>query len=178
MILETANDPLDLEIRKKVYDTVKKSPGIHFRELQRRIHLATGSLDYHVHFLVKNKLLRAERSEGFVHYYVTSVSYEKDDKDLRKLLRNEHMRHIVVFLLENKRASALKIAEHVGVSSSNLSRYLKTLEEKETITYTKQGRYRFYRLRDKERIINHLLKHKKGFVDKMVDSFIDAWTIE
>ena len=128
--MRPVSDPLDLEIRKRIYNEVEKSPGIYFRELQRRLKLATGSLDYHVHFLLKNRLLRIEKQGRFVFYYISSVSYEKEDKDIGKLLRNANMRHIIVHLIDKKKMNALEIAQDVGISPQNLSRYLKMLEEK------------------------------------------------
>ncbi|HLC76566.1 MAG TPA: winged helix-turn-helix transcriptional regulator, partial [archaeon] len=60
------NGHLDLEVRRRIYDCIVGSPGLHFREIQRRTNLATGSLDYHLHFLHKNGIIRTERDKNYV----------------------------------------------------------------------------------------------------------------
>ncbi len=166
---------LELDARRKIYDCISKSPGLHFREIQRRTSLATGSLDYHLHFLHKNDLIRIEKTRGFVRYYTTSVGYEQADKELLNLLRHDKVRHILIFLIEKKRSNASTIAGALKISQSNLSWYLKSLEEKNIIVHKKRGRFRFYSVVDKERIIKCLLTYKSSFMDSLVDRFITAW---
>lgn len=172
------NGFLELEARKKIYDCIAKSPGLHFREIQRRVGMATGSVDYHLHFLHKNGLVRTEKAGRFLRYYATNVQFEQGDKDLLSLLRQERIRHILIYLIEKKKANASKIAEELGYTPSNLSWYLKTLQEKGVIKQAKRGRFRFYSVADKEQIIKCLVTYRSSFLDALVDRFIDAWVIE
>ena len=172
------NGFLELEARKKIYDCIAKSPGLHFREIQRRVGMATGSVDYHLHFLHKNGLVRTEKAGRFLRYYAANVQFEQGDKDLLSLLRQERIRHILIYLIEKKKANASKIAEELGYTPSNLSWYLKTLQEKSVIKQTKRGRFRFYSVADKEQIIKCLVTYRSSFLDALVDRFIDAWVIE
>lgn len=172
---------LELDIRRKIYDCIKKSPGIHFREIQRRVGIATGSADYHLHFLQRHGLLRSEKSGRFLRYYVTDTTYEKQEKDILNILHHETFRHILIYLLENRKSNALKIADKLGYTPSSLSWYLKHLLEKDVLKKNKKGRFRFYSIKNKETrklIIKCLLAHKESFLDKIVDSFIEAWTEE
>jgi len=172
---------LELDVRRKIYDCVKKSPGIHFREIQRRAGIATGSADYHLHFLRRNGLLRAEKSGRFLRYYVTDTAYDHKEKELLDILRHEPFRHILIYLIENKRANALKIADKLGYSPSNLSWYLRHLLEKKIVKQYKRGRFRIYSIKNKEErkmIVKCLVAYKESFLDKIVDRFIDAWTEE
>lgn len=168
-------DHLELDVRKRVYNCVRKSPGLHFREIQRRTNLATGSVDYHLHFLHKNGLVRTEKAGKFLRYYPTDISYGKEEKELLNLLRQETIRHIIIYIIDHKRVNATKIAEEIGISSSNLSRYLNMLLDKNIITQKKKGRFRFYSVPEKEKIISALITHKTSFLDKIVDRFISAW---
>ena len=167
---------LELETRKKIYDSVRKSPGIHFRELQRRAKLATGSIEYHLHFLHRHGLIRTEKRGGFVRYYPTDKAFTEQEKELLNLLRQEHIRHILVYLIgEKKRANASKIAEALNISPSSLSWYLNLLMKKNIISVKKKGRFRFYSVVDKENIVLALIAYKSSFFDKIVDSFIESW---
>ena len=105
---------LSLESRQKIYDLLSSSPGLHFREIQRRAEVATGSVDYHLHFLHKQGLLRTEKAGRFLRYYPTDISFAEEDKELLNLLRQERIRHILIYLIEKKKANASLIAEDLG----------------------------------------------------------------
>jgi predicted transcriptional regulator len=166
---------LDLDARKNIYQCISASPGLHFREIQRRLSIATGSLDYHLHFLHKNGLIRAEHAGGFIRYYPADRAYGDEEKELLSLLRQEKIRHILIRIMEKKNANATFVAEGLGISSSSLSPYLKLLEEKNIIVHRKKGRFRFYSVIDKKKIISALIVHKSSFLDKIVNNFIAAW---
>lgn len=51
--------------RDKVYSEIVKSPGLHFREIQRRTNLATGALQYHIDYLKKKILFLTKKKENF-----------------------------------------------------------------------------------------------------------------
>ncbi len=166
---------LELEARRKIYNLINKSPGLHFREIQRRLSIATGSLDYHIHFLYKHGLLRQERDGKYVRYYPITRNWERQEKDILALLRQKRVRHILIFLLENKAAAASDISNALGITPSTLSWYFKQLTEKNTITLTKKGRFRYYKIIDRESIIKCLVSHKASFLDNIVDNFIESW---
>ena len=168
-------DPLELEVRKRIYDIICKYPGIHLRELQRQTGLATGSLDYHLHFMHKSGLIRAEKSGRFTRYYNSLQAFTDDEKSVIAILRQDPLRHVIIFLLEKKIANATEISEATGMHPSNLSAYLKSLESSGIIQHKKKGRYRFYQLKDRDAIIKYLVLHKKSFLDKLVDNFISNW---
>lgn len=169
------NQSLELEARKSIYDCIKKSPGLHFRELQRRTKMATGSIDYHLHFLHKRGLIRLDKSIGFVRYYPTDQAFDESDKELLNMLRQEKIRHMLIYLIQKKKANATQIAEHMKISSSSLSWYLKKLAEKNIISQKKKGRFRYYSVIDKEKIIKCMIAYKSSFLDEIVDGFIKAW---
>ncbi len=166
---------LELDARRRIYECISKSPGLHFREIQRRTNLATGSLDYHLHFLHKNSLIRTEKTKGFIRYYTTNISYDQEDKELLNLLRHDKVRHILIHLIEKKRSNATDIAKSVGISQSNLSWYLKALGDKHVIVHKKKGRFRFYSVVNRNEIVKCLLTYKASFLDSVVDRFITAW---
>ena len=166
----------EIDARRRIYECVVASPGLHFREIQRRLALATGSLDYHLHFLERHGMIRKERVGKFVRYYAYTKTWEQEEKDVLALLRQRNIRHILIFLIERKRANAQQIANNVGISPSTLSWYLKQLSERGIITQTKRGRFRYYRVVDSTTIVKYLIVHKSSFLDDIVERFIDAWT--
>lgn len=165
----------EVDVRKRIYDCIASSPGLHFREIQRRLGLATGSVDYHLHFLHRQGLIREERVGKFVRYYAYTKTFEQEEKDVLALLRQNRIRHILIYLLEKKRANALDIAKTLAISPSTLSWYLKQLTEKGVIAQRKKGRFRSYSVVEKEKIAKYLILHKASFLDEIVDRFIEAW---
>ena len=57
-------DPLDLPLRKRIYDFVRVNPGAHFRQIQRVLDLAVGQLDFHLNALVKGEVLVKQVESG------------------------------------------------------------------------------------------------------------------
>ena len=102
-------------------------------------------------------------------------NWSEEEKEVLNLLRNDKIRHILVFLIEKKKSTPLKIAEATGISLSTLSWYLKQLQQKSVITQTKKGRFRIYKVRDPNLIIKYLVEHKASFLDVVVDRFIETW---
>ena len=172
------DEHIELDVRRRIYNCIVSSPGLHFREIQRRVSLATGSLDYHLHFMHKHGLVRTEKVGKFLRYYTLTKNWEQEEKEVLSLLRQEKIRHIIIFLLEHKKPSASDIAAGISTTPSTLSWYLKQLAEKNIITQTKKGRFRFYRLVNKEKMIKYLVAHKTSFLDNVVDKFISAWEEE
>ncbi|MBI5060689.1 MAG: winged helix-turn-helix transcriptional regulator [Candidatus Aenigmarchaeota archaeon] len=166
---------LELDARKEIYDCIRKSPGLHFREIQRRTKLPTGSVEYHLHFLHKNGLVRAEKKGKFLYYYPTDHAFGEEEKILISLLRQKNIRHILMSLIEKKGSTPSELGEKLGMSPSNLSWYLNMLSEKNIITQKKRGRFRHYSVRDKKRIVLCLVTYRASFLDKTVDGFIEAF---
>lgn len=41
--------------RRRIYELIRDAPGIHMRELERRMGLMIGNLQYHLHYLEKTQ---------------------------------------------------------------------------------------------------------------------------
>ena len=102
---EQLSEALALGARNKIYRAISKSPGLHFRELQRRTKIATGSLQYHIDFLLKRNLIKSEKNGKFVRYYSTRGPQLGADQVTMGLLRQPSLRRIILFLLTKKRAN-------------------------------------------------------------------------
>ena len=168
-------DPLGLDVRKKIYDCIAGSPGIHFREIQRQTGVAIGSLDYHLHFLHKHGLIRTEQ-DAKKRYYPLTQNWSEEEKRVLALLRQRTIRHILVFLLRANKAPPSDMARSLDMSASTLSWYLKNLTEQNVVAYTKTGRFRTYRIVDPKTIVKYLIVHRASFFDELVDNFIDTWS--
>ncbi|MFH0954703.1 MAG: winged helix-turn-helix transcriptional regulator [Candidatus Micrarchaeota archaeon] len=169
------NEPLELDTRNKLYKIIEKSPGLHFREIQRRSGLAVGALQYHLDYLQKRSFVSVQKEGKFVRYYALRTKKTVENKGLMSLLRQEQPRHILLFLLQRKFAANERIAEAVNLSQSTTSTYLKKMLESGVIERKKQGRKIIFLVVNKGQVAELLSQYKKSFLDELVDNFVDVW---
>jgi predicted transcriptional regulator len=165
---------LELDSRRKIYEVVKKYAGCHFREIQRKCNLSTGTVKYHLTYLVNHRLIKEEKDETNIRYF--PKEFISENKKLLGLLRQKKVREIILFILTNNNCNHEQIAEAVNVSPSTVSWHLKKLLENNIIGYLKNGRKTSYNiLIDKEEIIKLLITYRESFLDSLVDNVIEMW---
>ena len=167
---------LELNSRKKVYGFVKKHPGCHFRDLERKSGIPATSLKYHLNFLNKYGLISEEKDGIKIRYFPEKFNLE--NKTLLGLLRQESVRKILLFLVSNEKSNHDTIVGFVQLSPSTVSWHLKKLESKHVIKSIKKGKNTFYNLLiDKKEILSILINHKESFLDSLVNKTIEMWDI-
>jgi predicted transcriptional regulator len=72
------NKILDHFTRGRVYEYIRNSPGVHYSEIKRELHLNNGSLAYHLHTLEREELIRSRTSGRFKLFFPTDVQIPKD----------------------------------------------------------------------------------------------------
>ncbi len=169
------DDALYLEARNKIYKLVEKNPGLHFREIQRRSNLATGSLQYHLDFLQKRHLIKSLQDGKFVRYYSVRKRVKEEDEKVISLLRQDSVRKIILFLLTNKRANNAAISRSIKLSPSTCTFHLKKLTKADVIEKRQRGRKAFFYVKNPSQTAQLLVGYRKSFLDEMVDSFVELW---
>lgn len=166
---------LELETRRRIYEQVKKSPGIHFRELERRLHLVVGNLQYHLQYLEKKNLIRASNDEDYVRYFVKDRSLNETERKIISFLRRSGCRHILIQLLSNPELNNKELSQAVGLSPSTISWNLNKLVEAGIIEREKTGRISRFTIIDPHTVAELLMCYKESFLDTLVDGFIKMW---
>lgn len=167
---------LELDTRKKIYETVRKFAGCHFREIVRKSGLSNGSVRYHLHYLVHHNLIKEEKKGNTIVYF--PMEFKPENSKLLSLLRQKSLRDIILFILTHKDCEHSEIVNFVKLSPSTVTWHLKKLEEEKIIASAKIGRTKNYRiLIDNEEIINLLITYKESFLDSLVDNIIDTWNL-
>jgi len=168
------NDILQLPNRRKVYRTVLKYAGSHFREIERKCGLPTGTVKYHLDYLTKHNIIKQEKADGHVRYFPKELSGE--EKQLLSFLRPENSRKILIFLISESDASHKEITSFVDLSSSTVSWYLGRLIRGGVINMGEKNKRTVYFLRVKtEMIMRLLIIYKESFLDSLVDRTIETW---
>jgi len=159
-----------LEVRQQVYEFIQRYPGLHFREIQRRLGMAVGTLQYHIRHLGTEKLIIGRKDGEYTRYYIVGVVTERD-RFLLQFLRQRPMRHALVLLLEKKRANHKQISVKIGLSPATTSWYLAKLVEAGLLAKKKEGREVFYALVDPKEMSRTFLTYRASFLDEVVDRF-------
>ncbi|RLF51202.1 MAG: transcriptional regulator [Thermoplasmata archaeon] len=167
-------DHLALETRKKIYDLISKSPGLHKREIARELNMSLSTIDYHLHYLEKRAIVVAKMDGKYKRYFIAEKT-EAEDKRIMPLLRQETPRRIIIFLLQNPKAIHKEICKHVKKAPSTVSFHLKKLIEAGILEEISLGKEKAYVVRTPEKIADLLITYRSTFLDKAVDKFVDAW---
>jgi DNA-binding transcriptional ArsR family regulator len=162
----------ELTTRKRIYDQIKKSPGIHFRELERRLQLVVGSLQYHLHYLENNNLIIASKDGEYIRYFVKDKSLNETERKIISFLRRSVCRHILLLLLSNTEINNKEISQTLGLSHTTITWHTNKLVESKIIERKKEGRISKFTIIDPSIVTQLFINYKESFLDAMVNSFI------
>lgn len=171
--MDELEDALSLEVRQRIYNLLLGSPGLHFREIQRRTGLATGSLQYHLEYLEKKHLIRHVKEKKFSRFYLVRESFS-GEKEM-SALRQESTRKIILFLLSKKKASNKQISRAIGLSPSTTSWHMEKLLSSGLVEKKRKGKKMAFYLLDPQKTSEILVSYKKSFLDGLVDNFVEVW---
>jgi len=62
---------LDLHNRKLIFELISNNPGIHYRELTRKLELSDSTIRYHINCLVKGALIIKQNCDGYSRFFVS-----------------------------------------------------------------------------------------------------------
>lgn len=164
-------DPLELETRKRIFECIRGSPGLHFREIQRRTGMSIGVLDYHLNYLVQRGLVSVTKEEGFSRYFPAG-QLTREKQRMLSCLRQEIPRGIVLYLLRNPGATHGQIHESFTISGGTLSYHLRKLVRHGLLRNERVGRESRFWVIDPDSVADLLIVYRRTFLDKLVDEFV------
>lgn len=164
-------DPLELENRKKIFECIRGSPGLHFREIQRRTTLPIGVLEYHLNYLVNRSIVTLDKQENFSRYY-PGGQLNSEKQRILSSLRQEIPRGIMLYLLRNPGATHGEVLTNFTISGGTLSYHIKKLVAKGVIRLEKVGRESRMTVLDPDKVSDLLIIYRRTFFDKLVDEFV------
>ncbi|MGA1866322.1 MAG: winged helix-turn-helix transcriptional regulator [Thermoplasmatota archaeon] len=167
-------DPLQLETRKKIFDLIETSPGIHFREISRRLGIPMGVVEYHINYLLKRDMIVA-RVEGRYKRYYTEGKIGSKEKSILPFLRKDVPRAILMHLMLNPGARHRDLKSELGLSGSTLTFHLKKMIRRGLVVEEGDEGGKGYHVKDPDIVSRTLIIYKKSFMDDLVDSFTETW---
>ena len=165
---------IDVDSRREIYQTIRDTPGVHFRELCRRLDYAQGTLQYHIRWLRNHDLLEAESDGEYTRYY-TAEDFSSNDKTVLNALRRKYSREIIAYLATEDSLTTTELAERVEKSPSTVSWHLSHLHEAGLVEKERHGRAVVYSLTDPDRILTLYTVHEASFTNQLLDALLDIW---
>jgi len=187
---------LALKTRRHIYNFIYRNPGLHLREISRRIKIPKTTLIYHLKYLKKQDLIKEKSEGGYKRIYIKQ-EIGTQDKQILNLLRQEIPFKIFLYMIFSVSWSQIELSKELELHPATVSYHLKKMIEmglieeapgrngfvypyKNPRVYMERkpvGREIFYRRKNQE-IINEtyriLITHKHSLSDeKLIDSYID-----
>lgn len=153
---------------------MQKFPGAHMREIGRELEIPMGTLEYHLHYLVKADLLATRQDARYTRYFA-SGEVSRRDKDILAVLRQKVPRQIAAHLLLAPGSSHGSLLTQFQLAPSTLSFHLKKLVTTGIVVQEKSGRENLYRVVEPDLVSRVLIAHKESFFDDVIDRFAEVW---
>jgi predicted transcriptional regulator len=159
---------------------VQHYPGVHLREIRRRLGIPIGTLDYHLYRLGREGLVLVRFHGGYKCCYPAVSEHgtgpiPEPEKLLLALLRQPIPRALLLHLYLEGNSSPARLAQAVDTTGSNLSYFLKRLESTGVILRDGQGATRRVHLVEPKRVHQVLLDYPP-LAETTVDRFLRFWT--
>jgi predicted transcriptional regulator len=164
---------LENDLRRKIYEFVKKNPGLHMRELQRRLDIPLSTLEYHLDYLQRRDILVMEDDRRYCRYFGENL--DEVDRRVLSALRQKRMREIILLTLSDEMKCFKDLKDEIGIAASTLSSYLKNLENREILERTRVGNETCYSVNNEDNVIRSLLIYQSSFVDRLVDRVLESF---
>jgi predicted transcriptional regulator len=158
---------------------VQRYPGVHLREIRRRVGIPIGTLDYHLYRLGKEGLISIRFQGGYKCCYPGVSEVERapipaHEQVLLALLRQPVPRALLLHLYLEGPTSPAGLVQSLDTTAPNLSYFLKRLEETGVVCREGSGAARRVRLVDPKSVHQVLLKYPP-LPETVVDRFLRFW---
>jgi predicted transcriptional regulator len=167
----TAAEPTTTDLKILLLKHIEQTPGIRYRELLRLTGLVNGVLTYHLAALEKTNMIKVDRDPRMTRYYPASIS--ESESAILKLIRQEPIREILIFILEHDMCTFQEIIEYTGKAPSTVSTHLHRLKDARIISVRYGEHHQLYQVVKGEMVAEVLSKYIPSFVDKIVDNYTE-----
>ncbi len=172
----------DSEVRERIKAAVQEAPGIHMRELERRVGISFGAVDHHVHVLERRGDVVAFWDGHFRRLFATDLvlpsesrRLNEDDRRFLALCRRHTSLAIVLNIAAEGRLRHGELQRRIGRSKATLSYHLERMMSVGVIRTSTEASERGYELADRGRAISLLVTFAPALRGH-VDGFADLWT--
>jgi predicted transcriptional regulator len=169
------DEVLELGTRQDIFDLIDRFPGLHMREIQRKLKISIALAEYHLNIMEKAEVISPIKEGGYKRYYVVSDRPRIGYGERRQLgiLRQKIPLQITLYLLKYKTAVPSDLSKALDIKPSKLSFHLNKLRKMDLIRKLKSVEGKGYILVD-EKLVHRLLLVYEPPSD-MLSEFSDLW---
>lgn len=168
------DEALNLENRRRIYQYISKRPGTFLREMERELGLQTGVLSYHLDYMEKRQVLRAE-DDGYRKRYFPADRFHLRDRRTISVLMQPTARRVVMHILINGPSTFNQLLSEMKCAKSTLSYHLGRMVRKEILTVQKREKESWYEVRDPNAAADLLIALRESLECDAVDRFVGIW---
>ena len=117
---------LKLEIRQELYSFINKNPGLHVREISRKIKIPLGTVRHHLNYLKKLEIIEEKNYKNKKQIFITG-KVSKEDKELLALFRKKIPCQIYIHLMYRFIFTRKDLSKELEVDPGTISYYLKKM---------------------------------------------------
>jgi len=135
--------------RNRVYDFIVKNPGSTLYETSRGTDMNIGTVRYHLFILGLNHKIVSSRMDGkYIRHFTNSNTYSREEQFILSLVKRGTLGKILAILLEKPGISNVQISRELGITESEVSRYVSELAEKGVVVKGLAGKERAYAINE------------------------------
>jgi len=117
---------LVLGTRRQIFQFILKYPGLHFRELSRKLKIPKTTLSYHLKYLEKRGFINVKSEGRYTRLYAKNKVGSLDKKIIH-ILRQETPRNIILHLVWTICASQTELSKELEKTHKTIEFHLKRL---------------------------------------------------
>ncbi len=130
----TADNVLDKEVRKNLYEYIDEYPGSHLREIARELDLKPSNAAWHLRKLEQTNLVRSRNIGGKKVFYLVEGGVEARKQAVAEsILKNKNARQILNYLANNPGKHLLEIAHALDMNHHTVKWHIDKMYEAELI---------------------------------------------
>jgi DNA-binding transcriptional ArsR family regulator len=185
MVKMLNNKKNELKARQKIYDYIDKNPGLHFREIARKVNMPYSTFRYHINYMIKHGILSHEFNNGYTRYFVVK-NMGRNEKRIINILREPVPRNIILLLILWPYSSATeimrfgikwhnhqtKIGFHLDKHYTTLNFHLKKLVDEDILHSIQDGPEVRYIVNNPLEIINVIRKYEKSLLKEASGTYL------
>jgi len=137
------------DIEDSIYLTIKNNPGIHFKELCRKLERENGVIQYHLRILeFKRNLIKSYNDGGFTRYFINNkTGRNKDFCNFVSILQHKTIFKIINLLFQEKQPiSRNELAQKLNLTPQCISYFVKQINSLGIINILNKGKLKVYSL--------------------------------
>jgi len=162
-----------LDRKEIVLDVIEKNPGIRFNDIMRVTNIRNGTLSHYVRKLEENGDIDLQRTPRVTRAYPIGIN--EHEAKICKYLTIPTQRKIILFLLQNKIVTSVKIREYLKKSPSVVSVNLSLLFKDKIINKQYDIPSNKYSIRNPEQVKGILKEYYPDWLEIVTNNTIELF---